>query len=205
MDDHELVIVKYQKQTILPLLGALIWVPLIAIYFYYKADWVRFGFIAFLWSMCFAYAIRCLYYKIIGKSIYNDITLKLTPMGFYVGDKLYKWSDIDHFGIKKEFITLIGSLFGNDLVIYWNYIPNYNIKRRNFLSKYDDALSFSTGYEMEPLKLVNLLNDWKTKYSGQTSEIKIGNGVKTDNQPFNYTCFKDTIKKKNDGDNTANR
>ncbi|MBN1472842.1 MAG: hypothetical protein JW925_13795 [Syntrophaceae bacterium] len=176
MNDQGIIKIKPQKQSIIVLLILLFLIPIAAIYRFYKEEWIRFGFYSLVWLVIIAdVVIRRLFYKIRGKNIYDNLTLKLTSQGFYKGDNLFKWSDIDHFGIKKEYITLFSPFFDHR-VVYWNYKPSFKNKHWHFLQTYDYALS--TKYEMEPDILICLLNDWKTRYSGQYSEIKIGRGLK---------------------------
>ena len=46
-------------------------------------------------------------------------------------------------------------------------------KLSRLLSGYDEGLE-SDNYEVEPEELVKLLNDWRNRYTGLTSEIIIG-------------------------------
>jgi hypothetical protein len=165
MDSQQIMIIKPQKHNILLNLPFLL-LGFIGIYYNYrKAEWIWFGLFIFVFSILLALTIRDLSYIIRGKNFYDTLILKLTPQGFYEGDNLYRWSDIESFGVKKEYITLF-SFLRDCRVVYWNYNPNYEKKRSGFFQAGDDSLSVK--YEMKADKLVEVLNDWKTRYSSES-------------------------------------
>ncbi|MBI5634767.1 MAG: hypothetical protein HZA15_14965 [Nitrospirae bacterium] len=100
--------------------------------------------------------------------------LKLTPQGFYVGDTLHAWHTIASFGVQGSSAKLFASLEGMR-VVYWKYKPGQRKAIMRFLAGYDAALE--PRYEMEPGKIAEHLNNWKTKYTGQNTEIEKGRGL----------------------------
>lgn len=184
MDDQSTVIIKPKKQNTLLLLAMLfIVIPAVTYYFFRQAEqkpfyWVDIGLFMVLWVLVVLAGLRRLSYSIRGKNINDAFTVKLTPQGFYKGETLYRWHDINYFGVRKEFTTLF-SLLSDARVVCWKYKPalsslQFREKLARFLSGYDDELSAK--YELEPDALAKLLNEWRERYTGQPSEVEAREG-----------------------------
>lgn len=100
--------------------------------------------------------------------------LKLTPQGFYVGDTLHAWHTIATFGLQGRSNKRIASLEAKR-VVYWKYKSDHKKGLMRFLAGYDAALE--PRYEMEPAKIAEYLNEWKTRYTGQRTGIEQGTGL----------------------------
>ncbi|MEW6714673.1 MAG: hypothetical protein AB1306_06240 [Nitrospirota bacterium] len=184
MDNQNPLIIRPQKETATPLLFILLLaLPALTYYFYLKgfnrANWDDLVFLIIMWVVFIVIVIQRISYTICGENIYDELTVKLTPQGFYKGTTLYRWHDIDYFGVKRVYVTCF-SIFIDRRVVYWNYKPSsiahqFGSKALRFLSGYDDALT--TKYEIDLDELAKLLNEWKTKYTGHRSEIETDVGL----------------------------
>jgi len=174
VDNQSIVTIKPKKQQVELLYLVFFLIFPAAIYYFFRQTkqealyWIIVGLLIF----CLILFVFILTIK--GKNILDFLTVKLTPQGFYRGDKLYRWHDIDYFGVKREISTL-GSLFYKRRVIYWNYKPSSIVsqsggKMNRLMLGYDDRLR--DVYEINSDDLAKLLNEWKIRYTGQPSEIE---------------------------------
>jgi len=128
-------------------------------------NWYRTVFLIILWTLVICTVL-------FRRKLYRNITLKLTPEGLIKENTLYQWHEIDQFGIARAYKL---SLLSDRKTIFWNYKPSsshrrFSEKLLRILSGYDDGVS-SSSYEVEATELVKILNDWKTRYSGQSKPI----------------------------------
>jgi uncharacterized membrane protein YhaH (DUF805 family) len=179
MADQNVLTIKPQKRNALYLVLLCLG---LAIFTYFVVTgnsqrtnyWLNIGTLVIIWLILCVAVMRQLFYAIGGRNMYDDLTVKLTPQGFYKGDTLYRWHDIDYFGVKKEYTTLF-SFFCDRRVVYWNYKPSSTVsqfrgKIFRLLLGYDDALNAI--YEIDSDDFAKLLNEWKIRYTGQLSEIE---------------------------------
>lgn len=126
---------------------------------------------------------------IFNRELSETVTLTLTRDGFRKGTRMFRWHDIERFGITTAYITLWSFIFPRK-VIFWTYkqASSYiklSQKITRILSGYDDVV-FSN-YEIETEELARLLNDWRMRYTGLPAEIL--NGTRWDRQISMKTFF----------------
>jgi len=135
-------------------------------------NWFQMTWIVLLW-------IFLIIFIIFKKKLSQSVTLKLIPEGLMKGTTLYKWHDIECFGITKESTPRLLALLDRK-TIYWNYKPSslhrkFSQKLSKFLIGFDYGVHVN--YEVGGEELVKMLNDWKIRYTGQPSDIKYGGGL----------------------------
>lgn len=104
----------------------------------------------------------------------ENVGLTIAPNGFSIGDASYSWYDIEQFGVVRKLHSNIHSWKS----VFWNYKSssikrNFEHKIARLLSGFDDGVD-ADDYQVEPEELARLLNDWRNRYTGSTSEIIIG-------------------------------
>lgn len=176
----DIVIIKPKKQNPLIMIAAVI---LISIWAYLRLQcasrhpghlyWVRVAFLIVIWVAL----VSSLVYRKRNPEAGN---LKLTPMGLFRGGTLYRWHEIEQFGITGPKGSAIPALFQKK-TIYWNLKQSsssrgFSNKLSNLLAGYDVSF-LATNYDMPAEDLVKMLNDRKTRYTGHFSDIKYSGGL----------------------------
>jgi len=133
------------------------------------------------WIRCASYLVTWVLF--VGSFVYiekkhqRDGILKLTPIGLTKGNTLYPWHEVEQFGI-----TGAGLLAKK--IVYWN-VKKLSSSRSfvnnltRVLSGYDVGI-FAKNYEIPAGDLAKMLNDWKVRYTGKSSDIKYGRGYGRD-------------------------
>jgi len=184
VDNQSQIIIKPQKENVAALLIILlVALPAFTYYLYLKginkSNWDDLILLAFMWIVAIVFIIQRISYSIRGENIYDELTVKLTPRGFYKGTTLYRWHDIDYFGVKRVYVTCF-SILNDRTIVYWKYKPSsvaHQLRAASlrFMAGYDDALT--TNYEIDSHKLAQILNEWKTTWTGQQSAIESDVGL----------------------------
>jgi len=178
--DQEVMTIKPKQQNISSLmLRLLVVIPIGTILIFYKPHytvryWVNVSFFILVASVICIALVRELSARRRGEDPGARFVLKLTPQGFYVGDTLHAWHTIATFGLQGSSARLSKSLEGTG-VVYWKYKLGHQKGITRFLAGYDAALE--PRYEIEPAKIAQYLNEWKTKYTGQRTGIEQGSGL----------------------------
>jgi hypothetical protein len=184
------IIIKPKSAGRFPLIIALIVLPFFAYRQFLKTGqhpdewfhWFDLGFLTLLWLFCVAVLM-------FNKKFTKKGTITLTPEGFLNGTTLYRWREIEQFGITTQYATGL-SLLLNRKAIFWNYkSSSLNISPLQKFSKlifgYHDSVY--SNYEIETEKLAQLLNDWRFRYAGTPSEVL--QGAALDQKISNTTFF----------------
>jgi hypothetical protein len=107
--------------------------------------WYSFGFLTLLWL----FGISMLVFK---NKYAERMALTLTPEGFLKGSTLYRWHEIDYFGIANAYDGTCSSLVFIRKTIYWNYRISSTYKTasqriRSLIFGFDDSVYAS--YEID--------------------------------------------------------
>lgn len=174
------VIIKPKSDNKLWLMLGLVALPFFAYREYLKMGqkpdnifyWFDLGLMAFLFLFCIVALI-------FNEAFTKKATLTLTPEGFLKGKTLYRWREIEQFGITTRYATC-WSVLSNRKAIFWNYkslLSNISASQKfsKLMVGYHDSID--SDYEIDTDKLARMLNDWLSRYTGVYPDVLDGTAL----------------------------